>query len=409
MKKIGIIVQRYGLEVNGGAEYHARILAEKLTQFYEVDVITNCALSYDDWSNYYSEGVSDLNGVKVIRFKNKPKNHKKFRKYRRILTNDTKTLRFLNSFSFLQPLKKYFQPKINSKVHLEWIKSQGPYCPDLPNYVLKNQNKYHCFVFFTYLYYPTYYTMPLVANKSYFIPTAHDEPLLYTEPYKDIFSIPKGIIYNTESEKELINKKFHNSQKNNIVAGVGISNYEVNPDLIDTKYLNLDYSYFVYIGRIDGGKNCDVMITYFQEFCDSINGKFHLLLIGKNHLKFETKHKNIHFTGFVNEDTKYHLLKNSLGLIIPSKYESLSLVTLEAMLHGKIVIANKQCEVLKNHIVSSKSGFLYENQFEFNNALNKLTCLDSHQIENHKNNAIEYVKTNYNWGDILNEIKNFIK
>ena len=65
MKKLGIIVQRYGEEVNGGAEYHARILAEQLTKNYDVEVITNCALSYDEWKNHYSPGISYLNNVKI--------------------------------------------------------------------------------------------------------------------------------------------------------------------------------------------------------------------------------------------------------------------------------------------------------------------------------------------------------
>lgn len=39
--RIAFAVQRYGLEVNGGAEYHCRILAEHLSGRYEVDILTS--------------------------------------------------------------------------------------------------------------------------------------------------------------------------------------------------------------------------------------------------------------------------------------------------------------------------------------------------------------------------------
>ena len=51
MKKIAIVVQRYGLEVNGGAELHARLLAEELNKSNLVEVFTTCALDYDLWED----------------------------------------------------------------------------------------------------------------------------------------------------------------------------------------------------------------------------------------------------------------------------------------------------------------------------------------------------------------------
>jgi hypothetical protein len=42
--RIGIIVQRYGEEVNGGAEALARWLAERLARAADVHVFTTCAL-----------------------------------------------------------------------------------------------------------------------------------------------------------------------------------------------------------------------------------------------------------------------------------------------------------------------------------------------------------------------------
>ena len=49
MKKIGIIIQRYGKNVNGGAEVHARMIAEQLMNKYDVTILTSCAQDYISW------------------------------------------------------------------------------------------------------------------------------------------------------------------------------------------------------------------------------------------------------------------------------------------------------------------------------------------------------------------------
>ena len=69
--KIAIIVQRYGMEVNGGAEFHCRRLAENLiteSDVSEITVLTSCARDHYNWNNYFDPGESKLNGIKVVRF-----------------------------------------------------------------------------------------------------------------------------------------------------------------------------------------------------------------------------------------------------------------------------------------------------------------------------------------------------
>ena len=80
-ERIAFVCQRYGLEVNGGAELLCRQLAEKLCERYDVDVYTTCAVDYVTWENSYRPGTEMIHGVTVHRFASeKPRNQKKFAK-----------------------------------------------------------------------------------------------------------------------------------------------------------------------------------------------------------------------------------------------------------------------------------------------------------------------------------------
>ena len=67
-KKIAFVVVRYGMEINGGAEFHCRMLAERLAADYDVEVLTTCVKNYLKAANEYEAGVDVLNGVTVRRF-----------------------------------------------------------------------------------------------------------------------------------------------------------------------------------------------------------------------------------------------------------------------------------------------------------------------------------------------------
>ena len=66
--KLGVVVQRYGADINGGAELHARYIAERLARKHEVEVLTTCAHDYVTWRNEYPAGEERIGPVRVRRF-----------------------------------------------------------------------------------------------------------------------------------------------------------------------------------------------------------------------------------------------------------------------------------------------------------------------------------------------------
>ena len=407
-KKIAFIVQRYGLEVNGGAEYHCRIIAEKLKDIYDVEVLTSCAKDYLSWKNEYAEGVSVINDVTIRRFAvEESRNWKKFNSLSRQLIGKRKlyqkTLRLfglLNAFEKLQP--------VDTIPHKEekWVKDQGPYIPSLINYLTENQSKYDTLIFFTYLYYPTIFGIDVVPKKSILVPTAHDEPPIYLNIFKKFFKKPAAILYNTLSEQRFVNKQFHNEDIFSEIVGVGIDPpKDITPQ--NTDYiLKPEDPFLIYIGRVDLAKGCGIMFDYFSAYKKASDSNLKLVVVGELFMDAPAN-PDIILTGFVADDIKTSLLLKARALVIPSLYESLSLVTLESMAYGVPVIANEKCEVLKDHINDSDAGFLFNDYDSFKNSLNTIINpnFDTTVLSE---NAKKYVAENYSWPVTIEKYKKAI-
>ena len=70
-EKVAFVVVRYGKNINGGAEYHCQMLAERLVSDYDVEVLTTCVRDVATGENIYPEGEEEWNGVVIRRFRTK--------------------------------------------------------------------------------------------------------------------------------------------------------------------------------------------------------------------------------------------------------------------------------------------------------------------------------------------------
>lgn len=385
-KKILFVVQRYGLEVNGGAELHCRQLAERLKDEYDVSVLTTCAIDYVTWKNEYKEGIEHINGVKVIRKKvDFERNQKKFNKISAKLNNE----------------------KDNINLGIEWQEAQGPHSAELIKYLEDHKDDYDVIIFLTYLYYTTYFGLKVAPEKSILIPTAHDEPPIYYSIFNETFNLPKAILYSTTTERDFVNKRFKNDYIESDIVGLGVDINENAQDIDLEKTFDIKDDYVVYIGRIDESKGCKEMFEYFLEYKKIYNSNLKLVLAGKSAMEIPGN-KDIVTLGFVSEDEKVNLIRKSKLLILPSKFESLSLSTLEAMYLKVPVLLNGKCEVLKQHAILSNGGLYYENKWEFLETLNYLIG-NSKIAERMGDNGRRYVDENYKWDVIIKKLKEAIK
>lgn len=372
--KLAFVVQRYGVEVNGGAEHSCRLSVEHLSKYYNIEVLTTCAKDYVTWKNEYKEGEENINNVLVRRFRvDKERNIKKF--------ND-----------FTQKLLKY-PHSINDEN--KWIEDQGPYVPKMLEYIKSHKNEYDFFIFFTYRYYHSFFGLPLVKDKSILVPTAENDFTLDLKISKTLFGLPKFFIYHTEEEKEIIDLKFGNKNIPYEVIGVGIDVPEkINPEDFTKKY-NID-NFIIYVGRIDESKGCKELFNYFINYKKAEKqSNIKLVLLGKAVMKVP-KHSDIIPLGFVSEQDKFNGLKAAKLLIMPSRYESFSMVTMESWLCHNAVLVNGNCEVLKGHCIKSNGGLYYTNYEEFRECLDLLLS-NSKMHEKMGNNGHRYVEENYSW------------
>lgn len=381
--RICFVVQRYGLEVNGGAEAYARQVAEHLVTLggHTVDVATTKAVDYVTWKNEYKNDCDTINGVTVHRFDvDRPRNQASFNR--------------LCGIVLTQPTTKEEQEV--------WMRRQGPESTKLVDWVKKSHDDYDIFVFVCYLYYTTYFALPFVKDKAVFIPTAHEEKPIHLDIFEDMFKLPAAFYYNTVEEKQLTNRLFENSiskPDNAGKGGVGVEIPEgVDPEGFKKKY-NVD-DFMIYVGRIDENKCCPELFKFFAEFKKrNPDSKTKLVLVGKEIIDVP-KSEDIISLGFVDEIDKFSGIAAARFLVLPSKFESLSIVVLEAMALNKPVLVSGDCDVLKGHCQRSNAGLYYHGYLEFEGCMKYLLSHDA-EVAQMGANGYAYVQADYSWPEIV--------
>jgi glycosyltransferase involved in cell wall biosynthesis len=348
--KIAVIVQRYGPSVNGGAELHARYVAEHLARHVTVDVLTTCATDYVTWRNEVEAGTEQINGVTVRRFH---------------VGHERDPEQFGRHSAFV------FERIHSIGDELEWLDAEGPASPDLIQYVGRHAADYDFCVFFSYRYYHAYHGARAAGSRAVLVPTAERDEAIGLGIFQPIFRGVRALMYNSWEERAMIQAIAGNHDVPGVVVGTGS---EIPPNVQPNRFRHkhrIRGPFAVYVGRIDQNKGCKELFEFFQAYSADPDSKLTLVLIGHTLLPIPP-HPRIRHLGFLDDTDKFDAIAAADLLIMPSYFESLSMVALEAWALGRPVLANGQCDVLKGQCIRSNAGLYYDSFAEFAEALGTL-------------------------------------
>ena len=111
--------------------------------------------------------------------------------------------------------------------------------------------------------------------------------------------------------------------------------------------------------------------------------------------------------GFVSEEEKFALIAACDLLVLPSPYESLSVIVLEAWAMGRPVLVNSACKVLEGQCVRSGGGLFYRGYSEFTAAL-RLLAGDARLRSALGAAGKAYVSREYDWDVVEDRTSGFL-
>lgn len=346
--RILIVVQRYGTEVVGGSEAHARLAAERLTRTHDVEVATTTALDHWTWGGHYAVGTSRLNGVLVRRFPVVGGRDERYKEIERHVLFEEHTL----------------------EDEHRWLRAQGPHAPGLLDFIHREGAGFQAAIFYTYIYEPTALGLPLVPERSALVSTAHDEAPLRLAPYRALFQLPRALGPLTPEELALIRREFRNDHIPAEVLGIGLDPPPAHDADAFRARRDVRGPVVLYLGQVTEGKAVDELLAMWSAY-KGAQGEGTLVLAG-NVLMKVPRRDDVVVLGRVSDAEKWSALDAADALVLPSHLESLGIVLLEAWQAGTPVLVPAWNAVTAGQVERAGGGRTYATRDAFPEVLGAL-------------------------------------
>jgi glycosyltransferase involved in cell wall biosynthesis len=390
--KLACVVHRFGADIAGGSEGHCRLIAEHLAARHDVTIVTTCARDHITWANHYPAGESlhrpardrrEGGGAGDLRVRRFP------------VARERNMRRFMDLSDLIAA------DRATPDEQEQWFRENGPDAPGLLDHLRQHGAGYDRVLFWSYRYFDTYFGLPLVSDRAVLVPTAEEDPLIHVDALRTFFALPKGFLFLTPEEEALVAARAPAGAPSAII-GSGLDPAPAAIDLSPLDALGLADPFVLYLGRIDPNKGCGALIRHFLRYVET-GRRVQLVMAGPASMEIPD-HPLIRRLGFVDEPVREALLRQARALIMPSPYESLSMVLLEAWNHGLPALVNARCKVLRGQVERADGGLYYGNAVEFIAGLDYL--LDHPEVaQTLGRQGLAYVDREYRWPIVVGKIE----
>ncbi|HEY6363109.1 MAG TPA: glycosyltransferase family 4 protein [Vicinamibacterales bacterium] len=379
--KLAFVVQRYGADIAGGSEAHCRELAERLSSRHDITVLTTSARDYVTWQNTFPAGTTTERGVRVTRF-------------------PVARTRRLKRFADLSDEVFDGHPAIERQD--AWFRENGPVVPALLDHLRAHGREYDLVLFWTFRYYPSFFGLPLVADRAVLVPTAEEDPAIRLPIVEEYLHRPAGFLFLTPEEEKLVSTRAGRSLRPSATIGIGLEPVAGRASRAPLNALGIPSEYLLYLGRVDRNKGCHTLLEYFQEYAAGREAPA-LVLAGPATLQMPA-HPRIRGLGYVSDAIRAALLEHARVLIVPSRFESLSIVLLEGWNHAVPALVNAHCRVLAGQVTRANGGLYYRSSTEFAETLSYLLTHERERLALGQQGR-GYVDREYRWPTVLGRVE----
>lgn len=382
--KLACVVHRFGADIAGGSEAHCRAIAERLAERHEVTVLTTTATNHITWANEYAAGESRVGRLRVRRF-------------------PVARQRSLHRFAELSEVA--FSRSASAEDEAGWFRENGPETPALLDYLREHGRTFDRILFWSFRYFQTFFGLPLVKDRAVLVPTAEDDPVMRFDSLGPFFSLPAGFVFLTLEEQALVARRADRPLAPSCVIGSGLDPAPSSPRARPSG-LDVAPPFALYLGRIDPNKGCGTLLRHYIRYASEAASPVSLVMAGPANMPVPD-HPRIRCLGYIDEATRIWLLSRASLLIVPSPYESLSMVLLEAWNHAVPALVNGRCEVLEGQSLRANGALWYRTYDEF------AACLE--YVFRHPDTARRlgrqgqaYIDREYRWPHVVGTLDAFL-
>lgn len=379
--KLACVVHRFGPEIAGGSEAHCRAIAEHLAAAHDVTILTTCAKDHITWRNEYPAGVSELGPLHIHRFR-------------------VDRERSLNRFHDISAV--VFSGGASTSDQEQWFRENGPESPELLEFLEKHGRQFDRILFWSFRYYQSFFGLPLVADRAVLVPTAEEDPVIRLGILDEYFAKPGAYLFLTPEEETLVSLHCSQPLPRSAVIGVGLD--PVPPEAANSLPAGISSPYLLYLGRVDPNKGCGTLLRFFaRRRLDGVP----LVLAGPANMPVPDD-PLVKRLGFVDPAAREALIAHARALVVPSPYESLSMVLLEAWNHGIPALVNARCRVLKGQALRANGALYYHNYDEFARGL-ELLLGEPELARDLGAQGLRYVEREYRWPTVMGKIEHVLR